>query len=50
MTSSFAYSFRVSIRIYLILLTKTLNSKAERTDVFVRNCKANIFTQMLYYC
>jgi len=48
--SSPTYSFRVSIRIYLIVLTKTLNSKAERTDVFARNCKANIFTQILYYC
>ena len=55
--SSPTYSFRVSIRIYLFLLTKTLNSIAERTDVFVRNCKEKIFNQMLfmlivciYYC
>ena len=44
--SSPTYSFRVSIRIYLFLLTKTLNSKAERTDVFVRNCKDKKFTQL----
>jgi len=25
-----------------------LNSKAERTDVFVRNCKDKKFTQMLF--
>ena len=55
--SSPTYSFRISIRIYLFLLTKTLNSKAERTDVFVRNCKTKKFTQLLfvlieciYYC
>ena len=47
--SSPTYSFRVSIRIYLFLLTKTLNSKAERTDVFVQNCKDKIFTQLLYF-
>ena len=46
--SSPTYSFRVSIRIYLFLLTKTLNSIAERTDVFARNCKDKEFTQMLF--
>ena len=40
------YSFLASIRIFLILLTKTLNSKAERTDVFARNCKVKIFNQI----
>ena len=45
--SSPTYSFRVSIRIFLILLTKTLNGIAERTDVFARNCKDKIFNQML---
>ena len=40
------FGFLASIRIFLFLLTKTLNSKAERTDVFVRNCKAKIFNQM----
>ena len=48
--SSPTMSFRVSIRIYLFVLTKTLNSKAERTDVFVRNCKDKQFNQLLYYC
>ena len=48
MTSSFALSFCLSIRIFLFLLTKTLNSIAERTDVFVRNCKDKIFTQLLF--
>ena len=46
--SSPTYSFRVSIRIYLFLLTKTLNSIAERTDVFARNCKDKKFNQLLF--
>ena len=46
--SSPTYSFRASIRICLFVLTKTLNSTAERTDVFARNCKGKQFTQLWF--